>query len=67
MGQVLHGSAATTHAVGAAIQRSMAWIAPLSRKDGLTPKMVAQWKKRDSVDDALMGQKAARSTVLSKE
>ncbi len=67
MGQVLHGSAATTHAVRAAIQRSTASIAALSRKYGVNPKTVAKWKKRDGVGDAPMGPKEPRSTVLSRE
>ncbi len=67
MGQVLHGSAATTHAVRAAIQRSTASIADLSRKYGVNPKTVAKWKKRDGVGDAPMGPKEPRSTVLSRE
>lgn len=67
MGQVLHGCAATTHAVRAAIQRSQASIAELSRTYGLNPKTVAKWKKRDGVDDAPMGPSDVRSTVLSKE
>ena len=67
MGQVLHGSATTTHAVRAAIQRSTASIAALSRKHGVNPKTVAKWKKRDGVGDAPMGPKEPRSTVLSKE
>jgi transposase InsO family protein len=67
MGQVLHGCAATTHAVRAAIQRSQASIAELSRTYGLNLKTVAKWKKRDSVGDAPMGPKEPHSTVLSKE
>ena len=67
MGQVLHGSAATTHAVRAAIQRSTASTAALSRKYGLNPKTVAKWRKRESVDDAPMGPKERRSSVLSPE
>ena len=67
MGQVLHGCAATTHAVRAAIQRSTASTAELSRTYGLNPKTVAKWRKRDGVDDAPMGPKEARSSVLSKE
>jgi transposase InsO family protein len=67
MGQLLHGCAATTHAVRAAIQRSQASIAELSRTYGLNPKTVAKWKKRDGVSDAAMGPKEPRSTVLSKE
>ena len=67
MGQVLHGCGASTHAVRAAIQRSQASISELSRTYGLNPKTVAKWKKRNSVDDAPMGPKEPRSTVLSKE
>jgi len=67
MGQILHGCAATTHAVRAAIQRSQASIAALSAKYGINPKTVAKWKKRDGVDDAPMGPKERRSSVLSKQ
>ena len=35
MGQIRHGSATTTHAVRAAIQRSQASIAELSRELGI--------------------------------
>src|SRR4249919_2907545 len=67
MGQVLHGSAKTTHAVRAAIQRSKASIQELSEHYDLNPKTVMKWKKRDFVHDAPMGPKAPRSTVLSPE
>jgi transposase InsO family protein len=65
MGQVLHGSAATTHVVRAAIQRSTATIAELSTRYGLNPKTVSKWRKRDFVSDAPMGPKEVRSTILS--
>ena len=67
MGQVLHGSATTTHAVRAAIQRSQGSIAELSRTCGLNPKTVAKWRRRTVVVDAPMGPKERRSTVLSPE
>ena len=67
MGQILHGSATTTHAVRAAIQRSKASIQELSERYGVNPKTVTKWKKRDFVDDTPMGPKDVRSTVLSKE
>jgi transposase InsO family protein len=67
MGQVLHGSAATTHVVRAAIQRSTATIAELSTRYGLNPKTVSKWRKRDFVSDAPMGPKEVRSTILSRE
>ena len=46
MGQVLHGSAKTTHAIRAAIQRSKASIQALSERYGINPKTVAKWRKR---------------------
>ena len=67
MGQVLHGSAKTTHAIRAAIQRSQASVKELSERYGLNPKTVMKWKKRDFVDDAPMGPKEVRSTVLTPE
>jgi transposase-like protein len=66
MGQVRHGSAATTHAVRAALQRSQASIAELSRAYGLNPKTVAKWR-RTAVADAPLGPREPRSTVLSLE
>ena len=67
MGQVLHGSAKTTHAIRAAIQRSQASAKELSKRYNLNPKTVAKWKKRDFIDDAPMGPRDIRSTVLSVE
>ena len=57
MGQVLHGSAVTAHAVRGAIQRSAATITELSARYGFNPKTVAKWRKRDFVSDAPMGPK----------
>lgn len=67
MGQILHGSAKTTHAVRAAIQRSKATIAELADQYDLNPKTVMKWKKRSFVHDAPMGPKQVRSTVLSPQ
>ena len=67
MGQILHGSATTTHAIRAAIQRSSATIAELSERYGINPKTVLKWRGRASVDDQPMGPREARSTVLSVE
>jgi len=67
MGQILHGSATTTHAIRALIQRSQASNAALSRDLGINVKTVAKWRKRDHVDDTRMGPKQAHSTVLSIE
>ncbi len=49
MGQVRYGSATTTHAVRAAIQRSQASIAELSRERGVNPKTVAKWRKLNPI------------------
>lgn len=65
MGQILHGSATTTHAVRAAIQRSQAAVKELAGQYGLDPKTVAKWKKRAFVHDAPMGPKQVRSSVLT--
>jgi transposase InsO family protein len=67
MGQVLHGSATTTHAIRAAIQRSKAPLKELAARHGLNRKTVAKWRKRSFIEDAPMGPKAPRSTVLSAE
>lgn len=42
MGQVLHGSAKTTHAIRAAIQRSKATAKKLDERHGRDPKTVAK-------------------------
>jgi transposase InsO family protein len=65
MGQVRHGSATTTHAVRAAIQRSQATNAALSRELGINVKTVAKWRKRETLEDRKTGPTEPRSTVLS--
>ena len=67
MGQILHGSAKTTHVVRAAIQRSKASIKELAGRYDLNPKTVTKWKKRAFVHDVPMGPKTPHSTVLSAE
>lgn len=67
MGQILHGSATTTYAVRAAIQRSKAPLKELAAQYGLNQKTVAKWRKRAFVHDAPMGPKAVHSTVLTAE
>ena len=67
MGQILHGSATTTYAIRAAIQRSKASIQALSERYGVNAKTVAKWRRRTSVEDRAMGPKTPRSTVLSSE
>ena len=67
MGQILHGSATTTHAIRAARQRSKAPLKELAARHGLNHKTVAKWRKRSFVHDAAMGSKMSCSTVLSAE
>jgi hypothetical protein len=55
MGQVLHGSATTTHAIRAEIQRSAASLKELAAQYGLNQKTVAKWRERAFVQDAPMG------------
>ena len=66
MGQILHGSARTTAAVRAAIQRSQESLQTLANRHGINPKTVAKWRKRTATTDAPMGPKPI-STVLTVE
>jgi transposase-like protein len=61
------GSATTTHAIRAGIQRSKASIQALSERHGINPKSVAKWRRRASPDDCRMGPKVPHSTVLLAE
>jgi transposase-like protein len=69
-----HDHATTTHAVRAAIQRSQASLAQLSRVLGINPKRVlginpktvAKWRKRATVEDLKTGPKEPRSTILTE-
>jgi len=65
MGQILHGSAKTTHAIRAELQRSKASAAQLAARFGINEKTVLKWRKRRSVEDMPMGPKERRSTVLT--
>lgn len=67
MGQVLYGSAKSTHAVRAAIQRSKATIAELAATRGFNPKTVMKWRRRQSIEDLPMVPRSPHSTVLSLE
>lgn len=67
MGQVLHGSARTTQVVRRSIQRSQETLDVLASRHGIDRKTVAKWRKRQTVEDAPMGPKTLRSTVLSVE
>ena len=66
MGQIRHGSATTTHAVRAALQRSQASLAQLSRELGINPKTVVKWRKRTTVEDMKTGPSEPRLTILTE-
>ena len=67
MGQVRHGSATTTHAIRAAIQRSQASATELSRTYGINPKTVLKWRKRATVEDLRTGPRKPRSSLPGRE
>lgn len=67
MGQVLHGSATTTHAIRTAIQRSKAPLKELAERYGRNQKTIAKWRKRAFVHDAPMGPRSPHSTTLSAD
>jgi transposase InsO family protein len=67
MGQVVHGSATTTEAVGRAIQRSQESVRALARRHGVSPTTVQKWRGRQTTADAAMGPKQPRSPVLTLE
>jgi transposase InsO family protein len=50
-----------------AIQHSQESLNVLAQRHGINPKTVAKWRKRTTVQDAPMGPKQPRSTVLSNE
>ncbi len=64
-GECMH-SPRGAHAVRAAIQRSQASLAQLSRERGINPKTVAKWRKRATVEDMKTGPSKPRSTVLTE-
>lgn len=67
MGQIRHGSATTTQATRAAVQRSKTPLKELAARHGLSHRTVAKWRKRTFVHDAPMEPKVPRSTVLPPE
>ena len=67
MGQVLHGDATTTAAIRRAIQHSQESLRGLAKHYGISPKTVAKWRTRSSVQDLPTGPKQAQSTALSAD
>lgn len=67
MGRILHGCAKTTAVVRISIQNSQESLKVLAKRYSINPKTVAKWRKRKTVDDASMGPKEIKSTVLRLE
>lgn len=65
MGQILHGTATTTHAVREKIQKSEESISVLAERHHINPKTVHKWKNRDSVEDLKCGRSPGQGSVLS--
>jgi transposase-like protein len=64
--QILHGSATTTQAIRAAIQRSQASIQALSERYGINQKAITNWRRRTSPEDQAMVDFVTRAWVGSK-
>ena len=67
MGQILHGSATTTAAVRRAIQHSQESLRTLAARYDINLKTVAKWRKRTSVEDALMGPPSSSTSLTTEQ
>jgi transposase InsO family protein len=65
MGQILHGTATTTHAIREKIQNSEESISQLASRYSINPKTVHKWKHRESVEDLKCGRCPGQGSVLS--
>jgi len=65
MGQILHGTATTTHAIREKIQNSEESISQLASRYNINPKTVHKWKHRESVEDLKCGRRTGQGSVLS--
>ena len=66
MGQILHGTATTTHAVREKIQDADESLVKLAKRYGINPKTAHKWRKRESVEDLKCGRKPGQGSVLSE-
>ena len=66
MGQVLHKRARTTEETRRDIPNSQESLNKLAAKYSVNPKTILKGKKRDFTNDANMGPKKIKSTVLSE-
>ena len=66
MGQILQGTATTTHAIREKIQNAEESIAKLAKRYHINPKTVHKWKRRESVEDLKYGRRPGQGSVLSE-
>ena len=64
MGQILHGSATTTHRIRKKIQESEKTLKRLSEELNVNVKTVKKWKNRDFTEDLRCGRKKGDGSVL---
>lgn len=65
MGQILHGTATTTHAIRAKIQDSEESIGQLASRYNINPKTAHKWKQREFVEDLKCGRRPGQGSVLT--
>lgn len=64
MGQILHGTAKTTHKIRKEIQASKGSIKKLTEKYNINVKTVRKCKNRNFVEDLKCGRKKGQGSVL---
>lgn len=64
MGQVLHGTASTTHRIRKEIQASNSSLKSLSHLYNINLKTVKKWRGRTFVEDLKCGKKKGQGSVL---
>ena len=65
MGQLLHGSATTTHRIRKEIQASNETAISLAAKFNINVKTVHKWRSRDQIEDSKFGPKKDINSVLT--
>ncbi len=64
MGQILHGTATTTHRIRKEIQASDSTLKSLASKYNINVKTVKKWKTRNFIEDLKCGKKKGQDSVL---
>ena len=64
MGQILHGTATTTHRIRKEIQASNSTLKDLALHYNINIKTVRKWKYRKSVEDLTCGKKKGQGSIL---